>query len=88
MSAVAARLSDSAFIADLTSRERSFWRFVATILAGIVAGFIIGLAVGAVAVILMGAAIGVFGGGFGTIQHRVTEMMSANGASMTGAVVL
>ena len=88
MSALSARLSDSAFIADLTPREKSLWRFLATVVAGAVSGVIIGLAVGAVAVFLIGAAIGVFGGGFGTIQHRVTEMMSANGVSMTGAVVL
>ncbi len=88
MSAVAARLSDSAFIADLTPRERSFWRFLATVVAGLVAGFIIGLAVGAVALFLVGAAAGAFNGGLGALPHRIGEVVSANGASMTSAVAL
>jgi uncharacterized protein len=88
MTAVGARLSDSAFIADLSSRERSFWRFVATILAGIVAGFIIGLAVGAVALFLVGAAAGVFNGGIGALPNRISEVVSANGATMTSAIAL
>src|SRR5580704_12551462 len=88
MTAVGARLSDSAFIADLSSRERSFWRFVATILAGIVAGFIIGLAVGAVALFLVGAAAGAFNGGIGALPNRISEVVSANGATMTSAIAL
>ena len=88
MSGVAARLSDSAFIADLTPRERSFWRFVATVLAGVVSGFIIGLAVGAVALFLVGAAVGVFNGGIGALGHKISEVVSANGATMTSAIAL
>ena len=57
MSAAAARLSDSAFIADLTPREKSLWRALATVVAGIVSGFIIGLVVGLVALVLVGAAV-------------------------------
>ena len=88
MSAVGARLSDSAFIADLTPREKSSWRWFATIVAGVVSGFIIGLAVGAVALLLVGMAVGVFGGGFAGLPHKINETLTTNGASMTGAVVL
>jgi membrane protease YdiL (CAAX protease family) len=88
MSAVAARLSDSAFIADLSPRERSLWRVIATVIAGLVSGFLIGLAAGAVALFLIAAAMGAFGGGFSSLPHRISEVMSANGASMTSAIVL
>jgi len=88
MSAVGASLSGSAFIADLTPREKSFWRALATVVAGVVSGFIIGLAVGAVALVLVGVVVGLSSGGLGGIQHQISEAMSANGASMTGAIVL
>jgi hypothetical protein len=88
MSAVGARLSDSAFIADLTPREKSFWRALATVVAGLVSGFVIGLAVGAVALFLVGVAIGVFNGGFAGLPHKISETLTTNGVSMTGAIVL
>lgn len=88
MSAVGARLSESAFIADLTPREKSFWRFLATLAAGLVSGFIIGLAVGAVALFLVGAAVGVFSGGVGELPHRIGAVMTANGATLTSAIAL
>jgi hypothetical protein len=88
MSAVGAELSGSAFIADLTPREKSFWRALATVVAGLVSGFIIGLAVGAVVLFLVAAAVGLFSSGIGSLPHRISEVMSANGASMTSAIVL
>jgi hypothetical protein len=88
MSAAAARLSDSAFIADLTPREKSLWRALATVVAGIVSGFIIGLAVGAVALFLVAAAVGVFNGGIDGLPHRISEVVQANGATMTSAIVI
>src|SRR5215469_216264 len=88
MSAVGASLSDSAFIADLTPREKSFWRTLATVAAGLVSGFIIGLAVGAVALVLVGVAVGVFNGGLAGIPHKISETLTTNGATLTGAIVL
>jgi hypothetical protein len=88
MTALAARLSDSAFIADLTPREKSFWRFLVTIAAGLVSGFIIALAVGAVALFLVAAAVGVFSGGLEAVPARVGQVISANGATMTSALTL
>jgi len=88
MSAAATRLSDSAFIADLTPREKSLWRALATLVAGIVSGFIIGLVVGLVALVLVGAAVGVFGGGIDGLPHRIGEMVQANGATLTSAIVI
>jgi hypothetical protein len=88
MSAVGAGLSDSPFIADLTPREKSFWRALATVAAGLVSGFIIGLAVGAVALFLVGVTIGVFNGGFAGLPHKISETLVSNGVSMTGAITL
>jgi uncharacterized protein len=88
MSAVGASLSESAFIADLTPREKSSWRWLATIAAGVVSGIVIGLAVGAVALLLVGIIVGLFSGGLGGIQQQINAAISANGASLTGAVVL
>ncbi|HEY1427203.1 MAG TPA: CPBP family intramembrane glutamic endopeptidase [Caulobacteraceae bacterium] len=88
MSAVGASLSESAFIADLTPREKSFWRFLATIVAGFVSGMIIGLAVGLVALFLVGAAVGVFSGGLQAVPHRIGAVVQANGATLSSAIML
>jgi len=84
----AARLSESAFIADLSPRERSFWRALATVVAGLVSGFIIGLAIGAVALFLVGVAVGIFNGGLGAVPDRIGQVVSANGATITSALAL
>jgi membrane protease YdiL (CAAX protease family) len=53
-----ARLSDSAFIADLTPREKSFWRFLATAAAGVVGGGIIAAIACAAVLVGVGAVVG------------------------------
>ena len=46
-------LSEASFIADLNPREKSLWRVVVTLLAGIVGGVIVGLIVGVIALVLV-----------------------------------
>jgi len=44
------QLSASPFIADLTPRERSIWRFLATLFGGLAGGLVAGLALGALTI--------------------------------------
>lgn len=71
------RLSDSAFIAELNPREKTFWRFVVTLVAGLVAGFFVALLAGAVALILLAAATGAVAGGLAAVRQGVAALLGA-----------
>jgi membrane protease YdiL (CAAX protease family) len=86
MSALAARLSQSAFIADLTTRERSLWRVTVTVLVAIVAGIPIALIVGVIASVVFGAVSGLFQGDLRTIARHVTALLDPNHVSLTSSL--
>jgi membrane protease YdiL (CAAX protease family) len=88
MSTTAARLSEAAFIADLNPKERSLWRAAVTVIVGLVGGLIVGLVVGALALFAFVAASVSFGGGLTALRHAAGDLLSANGASLTSALVL
>jgi len=88
MSTTAARLSGSAFIADLSPRERSLWRVVVTVIVGLAGGLIVGLVVGAIALFAFVAISGPFGGGVTALRQAAGVILSADGASLTSALVL
>jgi len=86
MGALAARLSQSAFIADLTTRERSLWRVTVTVLVAIVAGIPIALIVGVIASVVFGAVSGLFQGDLRTIARHVTALLDPNHVSLTSSL--
>jgi membrane protease YdiL (CAAX protease family) len=88
MSAEGPRLSDSAFIADLSPRERSFWRFFATLVAGATGGFIVALVVGAAALVAIAAITGAFSAGVGALPHQINALIGVEGESLKSALVL
>ncbi|HVM99850.1 MAG TPA: CPBP family intramembrane glutamic endopeptidase [Caulobacteraceae bacterium] len=88
MSLGAPRLSQSAFIADLSGRERSFLRVLATVVAGGLGGVIVGLTCGIAALLAFAAATGALSGGVGGLPQHVTALVGANGASVQSALVL
>ena len=88
MSTTAARLSESAFIADLNANERSLWRVAVTLVAGLIVGFIGGLVVGAIIAFAFVAASGAFSGDVQALRQHAGELLSANGATLTSALVL
>jgi membrane protease YdiL (CAAX protease family) len=81
------RLSDASFIADLSSRERSLWRVVVTLLAGAVGGVIVALVTGIVALVVLA----VVTGGFTDIRQlplRIGDLISADGSTVQSALSL
>src|ERR1700735_1870334 len=88
MITAAARLSEAAFIADLSPRERSLWRVLVTVVVGLVGGLILGLIVGAIALFAFAAANGAFGGDINALRRSAGELVSADGASLGSALML
>lgn len=86
MGALAARLSQSAFIADLTTREKSLWRVTVTVLVAIVAGIPIALIVGVIASVVFGAVSGLFQGDLRTIARHVSALLDPNHVSLTSSL--
>jgi uncharacterized protein len=88
MSAEAAQLSRSAFIADLTPRERSLWRVALTLVAGLVAGFVVGLLIGAIALFVFAAATGGFAQGLAGFPTHLTSLIGGADHDLTSSLVL
>lgn len=88
MSAIALRLSDAAFIAGLTPRERSLWRVLATLGAGVIGGFAVGLAIGLAALVAFAAATGAFQGGLQDLPRHITGLIASDGDTLQSALVL
>jgi membrane protease YdiL (CAAX protease family) len=88
MSADAAPLSSSAFIAGLNAREKTLWRVLVTLLTGLVGGFIIGLLAGLVVLIVAGATTGAFSGDARQIAAHVAALIGTNGGSLASALIL
>jgi hypothetical protein len=86
MGGLSARLSQSAFIADLTARERSLWRVTVTLLVAIFAGIPIALIVGVIASVVFGAVSGLFRGDITTIVHNVGALLDPNHVSLTSSL--
>jgi len=81
-------LSQASFIRDISPRERSLWRFVVTLLAGIAAGFVVGLVVGLVALIAFAVATGGLVGGVPSLLHQVAGLIGDDGATLQSALAL
>ena len=88
MSAQGVRLSDSAFLASVDARDRSFWRFLATLVAGLLGGLVSGLMVGGVALIAFAFASAPPGAPITAVPSRIAEMIGANGASLPSTLML
>lgn len=88
MSAVGASLSESAFIADLTPREKSFWRFVVTVLVTAFGGVPIALVSGLVAALVFGALAGLFQGDIHLIVRKVGALIDPSQVSVTSSIGL
>lgn len=88
MSALGARLSESAFIADLTRREKSSWRFVVTVLVAVFGGVPIALVAGFVAAVVFGAFAGLFQGDIHLIVRKVGALIDPNQVSVTSTLGL
>jgi hypothetical protein len=88
MKIAAPRLSQSAFIADLTDRERSFWRLIATVGSGLVAGVVVGLMVGLVALFAYAAATGAFAGDIHGLPQRISALLNADGTTLQSSLVI
>lgn len=86
MSADAAPLSESAFIAGLAPREKSLPRFLITLVTGVVGGTIVGLGVGLIVFIGFAIATGLFAGGIAATQHRVAELMQSPVSDVSSGV--
>ena len=86
MSLAAPALSQSAFIADLSRRERSFWRVAATLVAGGAGGVLVGLVCGVIALVGFAALTGALGGGVHAMSQHVTGLIG--GQSVQSALVL
>jgi membrane protease YdiL (CAAX protease family) len=80
-------LSDSAFIADLGPRERSAWRFLATLLVGLFGGALAALVVGVVMVFAAAFATGMFNGDPTVVRHNFNALLDGQ-TSSTGAILL
>ncbi|HZZ88543.1 MAG TPA: CPBP family intramembrane glutamic endopeptidase [Caulobacteraceae bacterium] len=88
MSLEAPRLSESAFIAGLSAREKNVWRIVATILAGVVGGVLVGLIVGMIALVFVVAVTSGFRLDLGSLPMRITALIGEDGKTIGSALGL
>jgi hypothetical protein len=88
MSADAAPLSTSAFIAGISPREKSVWRFSVTLVTGLVGGFIVALIAGAVVFMAYALAAGVFQGGAEAARQKITGLLLGGGSNVTSSLVV
>jgi hypothetical protein len=88
MSAEAAQLSRSAFIADLSPRERSLWRVTLTLVGGLFAGFLVGLLIGAIVLFGFAAATGGFSEGFGAFPGHLKALLAGADNDLKSSLVL
>src|SRR5271169_751679 len=88
MSAQGAQLADSAFLANVDRRDRSFWRFLATLAAGGVGGLAVGLVVGIITLIAFALAAGLAGDGASGFAAKISALLSADGSTLTSALML
>ena len=77
MTADAAPLSDSPFIAGLGPREKSLPRFLLTLFTGVIGGMIVGLAAGLIVFVAYAVSTGVFGGGLDATRHHLAQLMQS-----------
>jgi hypothetical protein len=82
------RLSQAAFIADLSPREKSFWRIAATVVGGVVGGVIVGLIIGMIALILVVVVTSGFKADLPSLPERITALIGADGATISSALSL
>jgi membrane protease YdiL (CAAX protease family) len=79
-------LSEASFIADLNPREKSLWRVVVTLLAGVVGGVIVGLIVGVIALVLVVVATTGFKVDPASLPTRITALIGEDGKTMRSAL--
>jgi uncharacterized protein len=82
------RLSEAAFIADLSPRERSLWRIAATLVAGVTGGVIVGLLVGILALVLIVLATSGFHVDPRAFPGRITDLIDDDGKTIRSALGL
>ncbi len=88
MSLAPPRLSEAGFIADLTPREKSFWRVLATLGGGVAGGVIIGLIAGVVALIVVVLLVNGFRVDLPSLPGRITALMEEDGKTIGSALGL
>lgn len=88
MSAEAAPLSESAFIAGLGPREKSLPRFLITLVTGLVGGFVVALILGAIVFVAFAEATGVFNGGPEAARHRVMALLLNPSTDVTSSLMV
>jgi len=82
------RLSQAAFIADLSPRERSLWRIAATLAGGVVGGVIIGLIVGMIALVLLVFVTSGFHLDPRGLPNQITSLIDEDGKTVRSALGL
>jgi len=88
MSLPGVSLSDSAFLATVDARDRNVWRFLATLVLGLIGGLIVGLLIGAVALAIFAFASQPAGASITTLAPRIASLIGANGASLASTLML
>ena len=88
MSAEGARLSSSPFIANLTPKEKSWWRVLVTLLAGGFGGFILALLGGIIALLVLAAAAGALSGSIPQMANNVISLVKGQSSGLIGAMAL
>lgn len=82
------RLSEASFIADLSPREKSFWRILATLGGGVVGGVIVGLIVGVIALIVVVLLANGFKVDLPSLPGRISALMDEDGKTIGSALGL
>ena len=82
------RLSEAGFIADLSPRERSLWRVLATLGGGVVGGVIVGLIFGMIALIVVVLLVNGFKFDLPSLPGQITALMEQDGKTIGSALGL
>jgi len=88
MSLPSVSLSDSAFLATVDGRDRNFWRFLATLVLGIVVGFLVALLVGSITLVAFVLLTQKSGFTILQIMLNAGHVLQANGSGLRSSMLL